>query len=334
MTLSAQNLSRYLPNHSQLESVWDKYSSTDFENIHQKVASLFCQHRLEPAEKLDYSHGIVRGHAISIVHMRYGGAVRVLANDLHDAFLVPMPVSGNIQYLCGRQCGTATETVAFLPKLDTRYSFYWSADCESLIARIDRSAIESHLSTLLQRPLSKRLDFDIQLQVTTHAGLIWLRAIRDFIDHLQQARELKGNHWLHREQEDLLLSTLLYVQPNNYSQALEARFEPNVTPRKIRVAEEYIRANAHDVVTVSDLVTVAGMGPRGLRAAFKKYHGCTPLQYLRSVRMECACKELRDGEPGTTVTGVAIKWGFAHFGRFAAAYKRQFGESPSASLRR
>ena len=333
MTLSGQALSRYLPNHARVESVWDKYSSTDSEDIHREVASLFCQHRLDTGEKLDYSHGILRGNTVSFVHMRYGAAVRVLANDLEDAFLVPMPVSGSIHYHCGRQYGTATDLVAFLPKLDTRYSFHWSADCESLIARINRTAMESHLGALLQRPLSQRLDFDIPLRVTTQKGLIWLRAIRDFIGHLQQAPELTGNHWLLREQEDLLLTTLLYVQPSNYSQALEARFAPIALPRKVRAAEEYIRANAHEAVTVTDLVSVAGLGPRGLRAAFKKYHGCTPLQYLRSVRMECARKELRDGGPGTTVTGVAMKWGFAHFGRFATAYKRRYGESPNNTLR-
>jgi AraC-like DNA-binding protein len=38
-------------------------------------------------------------------------------------------------------------------------------------------------------------------------------------------------------------------------------------------------------------------------------------------------------EPGTTVTSVALDSGFAHLGRFAAAYRHHYGESPSETLR-
>jgi len=34
------------------------------------------------------------------------------------------------------------------------------------------------------------------------------------------------------------------------------------------------------------------------------------------------------------VAAVAERWGFAHLGRFSAAYFRRFGEYPKASLRR
>jgi AraC-like DNA-binding protein len=45
---------------------------------------------------------------------------------------------------------------------------------------------------------------------------------------------------------------------------------------------------------------------------------------------------LRDADPGdgTTVTEVALRFGFAHTGRFAAAYRRRYGQAPSATLRR
>jgi AraC family transcriptional regulator, ethanolamine operon transcriptional activator len=32
------------------------------------------------------------------------------------------------------------------------------------------------------------------------------------------------------------------------------------------------------------------------------------------------------------VTAVATRWGFYHFGRFSAAYRRLFGEVPSATI--
>ncbi|WP_167458959.1 MULTISPECIES: helix-turn-helix domain-containing protein [Streptomyces] len=35
----------------------------------------------------------------------------------------------------------------------------------------------------------------------------------------------------------------------------------------------------------------------------------------------------------TTVSAIAGKWGFAHHGRFARAYRELFGESPAQTLR-
>ena len=36
----------------------------------------------------------------------------------------------------------------------------------------------------------------------------------------------------------------------------------------------------------------------------------------------------------TRVTDIAMRWGFQHLGRFCQIYKRRFGETPTATLRR
>ncbi|MFI7317108.1 helix-turn-helix domain-containing protein [Streptomyces venezuelae] len=42
---------------------------------------------------------------------------------------------------------------------------------------------------------------------------------------------------------------------------------------------------------------------------------------------------MRAKEPGqATVTDVAFRWGFTHPGRFAAAYRRQYGVPPSTTM--
>jgi len=49
--------------------------------------------------------------------------------------------------------------------------------------------------------------------------------------------------------------------------------------------------------------------------------------------MTAAREELTRPGPTTTVTDVALKWGFNHLGRFSGFYTRQFGEAPSETLR-
>ncbi|MEU3778257.1 helix-turn-helix domain-containing protein [Streptomyces sp. NPDC032472] len=62
----------------------------------------------------------------------------------------------------------------------------------------------------------------------------------------------------------------------------------------------------------------------------------TPLDYARRVRLDHAHTELQDADPGAGATGpdIASRRGFTHAGRFAAAYRRAYGEPPRTTLRR
>ena len=59
------------------------------------------------------------------------------------------------------------------------------------------------------------------------------------------------------------------------------------------------------------------------------------MTYLQQVRLGRAHEALRAADPTrVTVSSIAHRWGFAHLGRFASAYRVKFGQSPSETLRR
>ncbi|WP_076258652.1 helix-turn-helix transcriptional regulator [Intrasporangium flavum] len=99
-------------------------------------------------------------------------------------------------------------------------------------------------------------------------------------------------------------------------------------------ALDHIEAHAADPLTLAELADAAGVTPRALQQAFRRHLETTPSEYLRRVRLDRARRDLSLGQrdDGTTVTDVAMRWGFYHQGRFAAAYRRRFGEAPHETL--
>ncbi|MEY0229815.1 helix-turn-helix transcriptional regulator, partial [Providencia huaxiensis] len=106
-----------------------------------------------------------------------------------------------------------------------------------------------------------------------------------------------------------------------------------IRPRHVRRVQEYLEAHAHEPITVEQLAHIAGVSLRSLYAGFKEFLDISPMQYLRDLRMERVRAELLSGE-ATNVTGVALRWGFAHMGRFSAEYKKRYGETPSQSMKK
>jgi AraC-like DNA-binding protein len=69
--------------------------------------------------------------------------------------------------------------------------------------------------------------------------------------------------------------------------------------------------------------------------AVQRYRGTTPMDHIRARRLERVHDELLAADPlATSVTDVAMRWGFGHLGKFAQAYRRRFDERPSETLRR
>ncbi|MGW0038641.1 AraC family transcriptional regulator [Gordonia sp. NPDC003376] len=103
-------------------------------------------------------------------------------------------------------------------------------------------------------------------------------------------------------------------------------------PGYVRSAVRYIDEHARDLPTVTDVAAVAGVSVRGLGGGFSRYLGMSPRAYLVEQRLQGVYRELSAGAPSVAV--VARSWGYVNMSVFAAAYRRRFGENPSATLAR
>jgi AraC-like DNA-binding protein len=84
---------------------------------------------------------------------------------------------------------------------------------------------------------------------------------------------------------------------------------------------------------LAEICTAIGVSERSLRMCCQEHLGMGPIHYLWLRRMTLAHRALLRAAPAsTTVTEVATGYGFWELGRFAGAYRKLFGEAPSATL--
>jgi AraC-like DNA-binding protein len=113
--------------------------------------------------------------------------------------------------------------------------------------------------------------------------------------------------------------------------------------RSARRRHEHIMRRFHELIEkhldrplyVPEICRAIKVSAATLRACCHDYLGMSPKQYLLARRMHLVRRDLCRAAPGaTTVTEVALRYGFWQFGRFAGAYQASFGELPSAALGR
>ncbi|CAB3705974.1 MULTISPECIES: AraC family transcriptional regulator [Achromobacter] len=267
---------------------------------------------------------------VSLNRLRYGANVEIRPGPLEDFFLVQMPLSGCARISSGPQQVDSTPEVASVVSPDDDLAMRWADDNDQFMLRVGRSLLErilvGHLGCALDRPLRFQLGF------RWRECPAWRCLMSYLLDCSTQHANLAEHKLIVHQMEQLVAATLLAAQPHNYTGALPGR-RGAVLPRHVRSVQDYLQAHAHEPVTAEQLARIAGVSVRSLYAGFKEFLGVSPMHYLRDLRMERAHAELISGET-RNIAGVALRWGFAHMGRFSAGYKERYGVSPSQSLRR
>lgn len=106
-------------------------------------------------------------------------------------------------------------------------------------------------------------------------------------------------------------------------------------PRGVRDGILYMRQALERRITGDELVRVTGVSERSLRRQFIAFLGQAPLTHFRAMRMASVRAALLSPlDDAASVTETAARFGFGHFGRFSAEYRRRFGELPSTTLSR
>ncbi|MBN8443444.1 MAG: AraC family transcriptional regulator [Thauera sp.] len=310
--------------------------SSDLDETRHLVATKFCEHRLallQTSGALAYSHRHARLGDISFSIMRYGAEVRIEPRELGSFYLVQLSLSGSDRLEVGGLALHCTEERASVICPDQPFRMQWSADCSKVALRIEREALERHARSLVGDARCPPLRFEAAMDTRCGGASTWVRTVHQVLGCLQGDLDLLDSPLIQAQFEQLIMSGLLVWQPNSLSELL-GRPAPEPLPRPVRLAEDYMQANPGAPITVESLAQLAGVSVRTLYGGFRKHRGVTPMAYLRSLRMERVRQALLDPAQARSVTVLATRWGFLELGRFAADYRKRYGELPSETLSR
>lgn len=203
---------------------------------------------------------------------------------------------------------------------------------EHLFLRVNSQALRRKLELLLNAPVRGEIEFELA-NFASPAMLSGLQRVVGLLATQLDDPYSTLSLLALREIEQAVILQLLFASRHNFSRLLES--DPRQPASSaLRRVEAYVEANWNRPILVDALVEVAGVSARSLYKGFEKAYGCSPMIYVKRLRLRRARELLTRPEYTTTVTAVALSCGFSNMGHFANDYRFAFGELPSDTLRR
>lgn len=102
----------------------------------------------------------------------------------------------------------------------------------------------------------------------------------------------------------------------------------------LKNAEQYIKENISEAISVSEIASKFGVSERTLLYAFKNRFEMGPKAFIKSLQLNHVHHTLHGGKDIASISAIARASGFWHLGQFYKDYKKFFGELPSDTLRK
>ncbi|MGV0906707.1 AraC family transcriptional regulator [Mycobacterium novum] len=319
-------------------SLLDLGPVNDRDRIRAAVSDVFTPHALDVMKGavLDASLRVREAGRIKLVWVAYGAPVKIDVTPPPQRFhLIQIPLSGRVSIVSGSEEVVSNSSTASIPDARVPCTMRWEANSSEVILRIEEDALHRHLESLLGYPVKTPIRFALGMSLNSGPGTGWRTAVDMMITELHRDGGLLDSPLASAQLESFVLTGLLVAQPHNYSSALHTN-SPPARPRGVRKALEYIEAECDRAITTERLAAHVGTSARALQRGFQEHVGCSPMEYLRDVRLKRARDALLAADPSSnlSVTEIALDSGFMHLGRFSVEYRQRFGELPSQTLRR
>jgi AraC family transcriptional regulator, ethanolamine operon transcriptional activator len=182
--------------------------------------------------------------------------------------------------------------------------------------------------TLMQTARSHGVSINIE-ELTAYGRLsIPIKTLQDVRFLLAHLLNKQGNAPANRMTRDIIMLALLEILKTETPEPARTRSYYH-RKKVVDMAREFMLSNPDQPVTITDLCKATHVSRRTLQYSFESIVGISPIQFLRTSRLNCVRRALLQSECRESVTDIASQWGFWHMSQFAKDYGDLFGERPS-----
>jgi AraC-like DNA-binding protein len=292
----------------------------------------YYPHRLRllgPSKSFGLTQRVISVGPMTVGEVAYETDVAMHFEEARASYHVCVPLEG---WLATRHRGqqlTSTPTQASVYRPDAEIVVTrWPAGSRHLAVKLDQVAVDRALEALVGRRADFPIAFEAELPLKTSAVRDWVRLLLMVNRRRERPDSLLRHPLIWDPLLESLIHGLLLVADHPYRDALDAPAEP-ARPAAVRDAMDIIETSPQMPLTTATLAMQCHISVRTLQQGFRRHLGMSPMTYLRTVRLRHAHRDLRSANPShVTVASIAHRWGFSHLGRFAAAHKAMFGETP------
>ncbi len=315
---------------------FNPYVTNDLDAAREHIGNLFVPHRLDVVGRnqvLDVVISQAQLEGVSLIYHRHGACVSVRPQLFRDFFLLQIPIRGEAYVTVDKKQVYCHPRQAVMISPHVGVDMKFGEGCEQLIVRIERTDLERQMEQHLGRHLGLPIEFAPAVPLTTAPAREVPNLLRYMAMTLTETGGISGSSIAKKHMSSLLMSALINCLDHNYQDEL-ASGKASPRPAYISKAQEFMRINFAENISPSDVAEAADVSTRALFAGFRNYLNPPPMRYLKELRLDMVHDALSRMEPRrTSVTTIAMNYGFTHLGHFCAAYKQKFGELPRDTLR-
>lgn len=195
--------------------------------------------------------------------------------------------------------------------------------------RMPQSTILRKLAALTGSPPAKKLKFSPSFDLSTMQG----RLLRKLVETFVGAANLPSAPLLCSEIEQAMITILLDGPLRDSSQLFEKK-PPELAPRQVHAAEEYIEAHWAEALDYETLASVSGASVRSLFRTFKAFRGYTPMEFVRKIRLMRAKEILSQTDNSISITTIAANCGYSSLSAFSRDFAKAYFMTPREARRR
>lgn len=314
------------------------FRTRDLEEARAHMCGALGEHGVSylPRQRhLDFRHRQARVSSIAVNSLEWGAGVMITAPLLPDFYLLQFTLAGACELWQGTNHSLLSAGSVAIVNPGGGFRKSWMPGTRQLLVRIDKRLVEREFRAWTGADNSGGIEFDMPpIDDMAKVGSL-ARYVRMVCDDLKNEASNLSHPLVADRVASGLVSLLLTSMPHNKKSAIEATANRPIAPFFVRRVEQFIAQHARDAITLADLTGIAGVSTRALQTSFRRFRNTTPMDYLRTIRLELARTELANaGRQSKSVATVATAVGFGHLGRFARDYHARFGELPSQTLYR